>query len=81
MAAIAPLLTPQGTLLVVTRWRDHQTAPQGPPWPLSNQELALMATLGLHEVDRYTFQASEPPVPHLCVQYRCGEQGVMTTQD
>ncbi len=52
---IAPLVAKDGTLLVVTRHRDNNTVPEGPPWALSDDELAKFMELGLTEVrcDRF----------------------------
>ncbi len=48
--AIAPLVGNNGTLLVVTRHRDDNTIPEGPPWALSDAELAQFIESGLTEV-------------------------------
>ena len=54
--AIATTVAPQGTLLIVTRHRNNDTIPDGPPWALSDAELAQFTKLGLSEVrrDRFT---------------------------
>lgn len=56
IGAIAPLVAPKGTLLVVTRHRADNTIPEGPPWALSDAELSQFLDLGLSEVrcDRFT---------------------------
>ena len=54
MQAIANTVAPQGTLLIITRHRDHNTIPDGPPWALSDSELAQFE-LGLSEVRRDRF--------------------------
>lgn len=47
-AACARLVEPGGRLLVVTRGRDDaETAPKGPPWPLSATEMTWFAVDGL----------------------------------
>ena len=45
---IAKLVSPGGTLLIVTRLRDLETVPSGPPWPVSELELSPLSswTLG-----------------------------------
>jgi SAM-dependent methyltransferase len=55
MQKIAVLIAPNGTLLVVTRHRDANTIPDGPPWALSDAELSQFTELGLTEVkcDRF----------------------------
>lgn len=71
LAAIASLVAPQRTLLMVTRLREvHEVEPDGPPWPVSNQELTELHSFGLQEVHRYLFEAGEPPVQHVWVEYR-----------
>ena len=52
---IANLVANNGTLLVVTRHRDDNTVPEGPPWALSTAELAQFIGSGLTEVrcDRF----------------------------
>ena len=52
---IANLVANNGTLLVVTRHRDDNTIPEGPPWALSSAELSQFIGLGLTEVrcDRF----------------------------
>lgn len=71
ISEIAKLVKPQGTLLVVTRLRDiHESQPDGPPWPLSNQELALCKTFGLQEVYRERFQEAGALVEQVLVEYR-----------
>lgn len=53
IAAIATLVAPGGTLLVVANARlDHQVTPNGPPWPLSKEDLDLFTREGLEEVSR-----------------------------
>lgn len=64
--AIASLVAEGGTLLVITRFRDTETAPDGPPWPLSESELALFQNLGLQEIRRDTF---DEEIKHLRIEY------------
>jgi 2-polyprenyl-3-methyl-5-hydroxy-6-metoxy-1,4-benzoquinol methylase len=55
MQKIAVLIAPNGTLLVITRHRDANTIPDGPPWALSDVELSVFTEFGLTEVscDRF----------------------------
>jgi 2-polyprenyl-3-methyl-5-hydroxy-6-metoxy-1,4-benzoquinol methylase len=55
MQKIVVLIAPNGILLVVTRHRDANTIPDGPPWALSTAELSEFTKLGLTEVkcDRF----------------------------
>lgn len=50
---IAPLVAKGGTLLVITRLRDTDGVTDGPPWPLSEKELAQFIELGFEEVRRH----------------------------
>jgi SAM-dependent methyltransferase len=60
-AAVASLVAPRGTLLVVaaaaTGWGD-----EGPPWPLTRDELAGFATDGLTEVSVREIAAEGDPL-------------------
>jgi len=53
--SIGQLMAKGGRLLVITRVRDPDVEPDGPPWPLSNKELAQFQGLGLQEVRRDSF--------------------------
>ena len=50
IAAIRELVGRGGTLLAIANSRpDHQTVPPGPPWPLSQREMASFAADGLRQ--------------------------------
>ncbi len=74
LAAVAALVAPGGTLLVVTRLRPSEGTPDGPPWPLSNAELAQLATGGLTEQQRQAFRVgddpAQPTIDQTWVEYR-----------
>ncbi|MCC0177835.1 class I SAM-dependent methyltransferase [Waterburya agarophytonicola K14] len=53
--AIALTVAIKGTLLIITRHRDNDTIADGPPWALSDQELAQFVNLGLSEIRRDRF--------------------------
>ncbi|ACB49493.1 unknown [Crocosphaera subtropica ATCC 51142] len=53
--AIATLLKPKGTLLVVTRLRDTEDTPDGPPWPVSDGELSQFHEYGYEEITRIPY--------------------------
>ncbi|MFP4007530.1 MAG: class I SAM-dependent methyltransferase [Spirulinaceae cyanobacterium] len=59
--AIANLVAPGGTLLVLTHLRPDNSEAQGPPWPLSNAELSEFNTLGFTEVCRTPYTDSKRP--------------------
>lgn len=68
--SVRQLVATPGTLLVVTRLRDTEAEPDGPPWPLSNAELAEFNSLGLTEVNRQEFLVGEAPaVRQVWVEY------------
>jgi len=69
--AITPLVAPGGTLLVITRIRDFDAQPDGPPWPLSETELAQFQKFGLSEISRHTFIESEHhQVEQVSIEYK-----------
>jgi SAM-dependent methyltransferase len=59
MAAIADLVGPGATLLVIADLRPAGTLPEGPPWRLRPEELRALAGAGLAPVDQQIL-----PVPH-----------------
>ncbi|MEL6495429.1 MAG: class I SAM-dependent methyltransferase [Cyanobacteria bacterium J06623_7] len=56
---IADLVAIQGTLLVITRHREDNTIPSGPPWALSDLELEQFITAGLIKVKDDIFLEGE----------------------
>ncbi len=52
IAAIATLLKPGGTLLIVTRLRETEEISEGPPWAVSEQELSQFYEYGYQEISR-----------------------------
>lgn len=72
--SIASLIKPEGTLLVITHFRDSEMEPDGPPWPLSDSELAQFKKLGFKEIERDPFyEVSRQNVKQLRVEYICSE--------
>ena len=68
---IANLVSKQGTMLVITRLRDDNTEPDGPPWALSAQELSQFQQFGLIEVRRDVFlERDEVIVKQVRIEYR-----------
>ncbi len=68
--AIASLVKPGGNLLLITRFRDTETPPDGPPWPLSESELSQFQILGLQEMQRDTFyEGDNQIIKQLLIQY------------
>lgn len=68
MEAIANLVAPGGTLLVITRLRATETEPDGPPWPLSVSELEQFPSIGLQEMQRESLGEENSAL--LAIEYR-----------
>lgn len=72
LEAVTKLVAPRGTLLVITRVRPSGTAADGPPWPLTPEELARFADLGLREDERVDYEIARPDgriIPHARIAY------------
>ncbi len=68
--SIGQLVANGGRLLVITRVRTHNAEPDGPPWPLSDKELAQFQELGLQEIRRDSFgDANNDSVKKLRLEY------------
>lgn len=63
--AIAELVRPGGTLLVMTRARETDDVPSGPPWPLTRDTLEgfSRAGLALSAFEGFDDERSQP-IPH-----------------
>jgi len=59
ISSVASLVAPDGTLLLITRVRDTEDEPSGPPWALSDLELKQFENLGLQQVEKLVFLESE----------------------
>lgn len=69
--AIASFVSPGGILLLITRFRPTEAAPDGPPWPLSEGELSEFITQGLQEVNRQKFvDANNQDVVYFFLEYQ-----------
>lgn len=69
--AIANLVAPGGTLLVLTHLRPDNSTAEGPPWPLSNGELSEFTALGLTEIQRQPYtDPQRPEVEQVWIEYR-----------
>jgi hypothetical protein len=69
--SIASLVVDRGTLLIITRHRDNDTIPEGPPWALSDTELSQFEPLGLTEIRRDLFWAGdEIKIEHLRLELK-----------
>ncbi|MGK7934025.1 MAG: class I SAM-dependent methyltransferase [Microcystaceae cyanobacterium] len=68
--AITPLLSPKGILMVITRLRENEDSPSGPPWPLSEGELKQFVQLGLQETERTPYvDPNNLTVRQVCIIY------------
>ncbi|MFW6358524.1 MAG: class I SAM-dependent methyltransferase [Chroococcales cyanobacterium] len=74
--AIASLVRPGGTLLLIDHWRDTDTPPEGPPWALSDTELAHFEKCGLEPVRRDIFPIDNNNTAQLirCEYHRISDQ-------
>lgn len=71
-SALERLLAPGGILLAVCRSRADGEEIQGPPWPLSPDELASFDDLGLETISRrgFSVETTDRTIPHLETVYR-----------
>ena len=71
-SAIGKLVAPGGLLLVVCRSRENGAEVDGPPWPLSRDELSAFDNLGLERISQKSFFVESPDrrIPHLETLYR-----------
>lgn len=61
----------EGKLLVITRVRDSETPPQGPPWALSMNELNEFEKQGLILIEKQQFkQEQTPEITTLRLEYQ-----------
>ncbi len=68
--SVGKLVASNGTLIVITRFRDTDAEPDGPPWALSEKELAQFQQLGLKEMRRQVFvEGDNREVTQLCIEY------------
>ncbi|HIK07068.1 MAG TPA: class I SAM-dependent methyltransferase [Trichormus sp. M33_DOE_039] len=71
ISSIASVVSLSGTLLVITRVRDTEDEPSGPPWPLSQSELAQFESLGLQKIEEMLFlESQETEVQQMRIVYR-----------
>ncbi len=71
--AIADLIALDGRLLVITRSRDADVVPDGPPWPLAKSELDAFLALGMSERSVTKTVEVKPDgrqIPHLRIEYQ-----------
>ena len=69
--AIATLLKPGGTLLIVTRLRDTEYTIDGPPWPGSEAELSQFSEYGYQEINRIPYiDTNNPSVKQALIEYQ-----------
>ncbi len=71
ISSVTSVLAPAGTLLMITRVRDTEAEPSGPPWPLSNSELAKFENFGLYQVEQLVFlESGQIDVKQVRIEYR-----------
>ncbi|MBE9003421.1 class I SAM-dependent methyltransferase, partial [Nostoc sp. LEGE 12447] len=70
ISSVACLVAPSGTLLMITRVRDTEAEPDGPPWALSDSELEQFENLGFEQVEKLEFLESEFDVKQVRIEYQ-----------
>ncbi|MEH2288162.1 class I SAM-dependent methyltransferase [Nostoc sp.] len=70
ISSVTSVVALGGTLLLITRVRDTEAEPSGPPWPLSDSELAQFESLGLQQVEKLEFLESEFNVKQVRIEYQ-----------
>ncbi|MBC6429508.1 hypothetical protein FM036_00940 [Nostoc sp. HG1] len=70
ISSVSCLVAPGGTLLLITRVRDTEDEPSGPPWALSDLELKQFDNLGLEQVEKLVFLESELDVKQVRIEYK-----------
>ncbi|NEU83552.1 SAM-dependent methyltransferase, partial [Nostoc sp. UIC10630] len=70
ISSVACLVAPGGTLLMITRVRDTEAEPDGPPWALSDSELEQFENLGFEQVEKLEFLESEFDVKQVRIKYQ-----------
>jgi SAM-dependent methyltransferase len=72
--AITNFVAPDGTLVVVTRGREDDEAPQELPWPLSRQDLSQFEKNGLRQTHFEEMWGDEdPPIRRFVIEYKNAE--------
>ncbi len=70
MTKVASFVASAGSLLVITRARDHGDDPGQMPWPLTRSELGRLQKCGLKETRLEDYvDEEEPPVRRFRVEY------------
>ena len=70
ISSVGSLVALGGTLLLITRVRDTEVEPSGPPWPLSDSELKQFENVGLQQVEKLVFLESELDVKQVRIEYQ-----------
>lgn len=70
ITSVGKLVASNGTLIIITRFRDTDAEPDGPPWALSEKELAGFQEVGLKEMGRQVFlEGDNEEVTKLWIEY------------
>ncbi|MEH1951912.1 MAG: class I SAM-dependent methyltransferase [Nostoc sp.] len=70
ISSVTSFVAPGGILLLITRVRDTEVEPSGPPCPLSDSELAQFENVGLQQVEKLVFLESELDVKQVRIEYQ-----------
>ncbi|MTI42310.1 class I SAM-dependent methyltransferase [Roseibium hamelinense] len=71
LAALAGLVAPGGTLLVISRCREEGGEPKGPPWPLAPSEWRAFETHGLKIAGEHFYSVQRPDrtIQHVLAEF------------
>ncbi|MEM8779626.1 MAG: class I SAM-dependent methyltransferase [Cyanobacteria bacterium P01_G01_bin.49] len=71
IAGIATLIKPGGTLLIMTRLRETESHPDGPPWAVSEEELSQFKQFGYQEITRTPYvDNNNPSIKQALIEYQ-----------
>ncbi|ALF56319.1 thiopurine S-methyltransferase [Nostoc piscinale CENA21] len=72
ISAVTSLVKPGGKLLLITRIRDTEAEPSGPPWSLSDSELQHLESFGLQQVEKIVFSdhPQEMDIKQVRIEYQ-----------
>ena len=66
---VVSLIKPKGKLLLGTNLRAAEEAPSGPPWALSEGDLAFFSQLGLKEINRFDYSVTDGETSIFFLEY------------
>jgi 2-polyprenyl-3-methyl-5-hydroxy-6-metoxy-1,4-benzoquinol methylase len=71
ICSVASLVAPGSTLLLITRVRDTEAEPSGPPWALSDSELKQFENFGLQQVEKLmSLESEQTDIKQVRIEYQ-----------